>query len=58
VSADDREPPDGRTRGLKLDYHQPEPRRFYWSVGTGCLIMAAVVVVLIGVVLGTCALMR
>ena len=58
MSADLPDSPDGTSGGQKLDYRPTEPRRFYWSLGTGCLVVAVVLVVVIGVVFGTCMLKR
>jgi hypothetical protein len=58
MSTDLPDPPDGTSHGRKLEYRRPEPRRFYWSIGTGCLVVAVVLVVIIGVVFGTCMLKR
>jgi hypothetical protein len=58
MSADNPDPPDGTSAGRKLDYRQTQPHSIYRSLGTGCLIVAVVLVVIIGVVLGTCMLKR
>ena len=47
--------PSDPDRRQPLDYHRPQPR-VGWSVGTGCLIALAVVVLIIGVFVGTCML--
>ena len=58
MSADNPDPPDGTSHGRKLEYRQPEPRRIYSWLATGCLVIAVVLAVIIGVVFGTCMLMR
>jgi hypothetical protein len=49
--------PSDPNRPRPLDYHRPQ-RRVAWNMGMGCLITLAVVVLLIGVVIGTCVLRR
>jgi len=58
MSTDLPDPPNGTTRSQKLEYRRPEPRRLSSWIGTGCLVVAVVLVVVIGVVFGTCMLMR
>lgn len=50
----DPEMPDGGPRRHTLDYRKPEPRSARWSIGTGCLIAVVIVVVIVGVIFGTC----